>query len=528
VINIFFLKPVLSIFYQTIQVIRPANKFTASFILFCLAGCSSGPRAKPISLPNGALQASVEKANEDPLIVLTDSFPDEWWVLFQDDQLSSFIETAFANNPTLQDAEARILEAAYQAALTRARLYPNLLLSADISRQKLSETGLAFPMQNGAGGGVSPPLPPGGVAGIPVYFTQYETEFNLTYEFDFWKKNRNSLKAALGVMYADMADAAFSRLQLGISLAQVYFQLQIDYKRREIANQEVQNRRSYIDVVQERIKWNVDNDTDLTLAKYKLGQSEKVLLQIEADVVIKENQLKAYLAGDFEEDIQNINIADQPLPIVPLPINLPLHLISRRPDIASQLWLIYSAGRQIEVAKAGFYPDFNLTAFFGFQTLHLHELFLGKSANYNIDPAVSLPIFDGGRLKANLYQSEVDYDRAIFQYNSLVLNAAREVLDGIAILRNSEQQLRQTVQLLEYQEKLSKLTQIRVNGHLRSTLDNLSSESDQLTAADQKIVALGDTLQSVLLLIKALGGGYEACSASLHPLNPETEIEECQ
>ena len=358
---------------------------------------------------------------------------------------------------------------------------------------------------------MTPPLPPGGMAGIPVYFTQYETELNLTYDLDVWEKNRNSLRAALGQVYADKADAAYARLQLGIALAQVYYQLQIEYKRRDIAQKILKNRQNYFNTVEGRLKGNLSNESDLLLAKFQLSQAEKALLEREIAIATKENQLRYYLAREFQDQIEDIQIQQKTLPVIPLPVNLPLHLVARRPDISAQLWLIYSAGREIEVAKAGFYPDFNLTAFLGFQTLRLHQLFLGKSSNFNIDPAVSLPIFDGGRLKSNLKRAGVHYDRAIYRYNDLVLNAACEVLNGIALVQNAEKQLAQAAAMREYQEGLNNYADLRAAENISSNLQTLPSQANNLTSLDEEMVALGNILQSVLLLIKALGGGYGSC-----------------
>jgi NodT family efflux transporter outer membrane factor (OMF) lipoprotein len=476
-------------------------------------GCSSGPRAASLPTPETALQASLDEAAADALLHPSDDFPEQWWILFHDEQLTAFIQTAFENYPTLQEAEASILLAASRADFVRANLLPNIYWEADVSRQKLSETGLAFPMQNGPESGVSPPLPPGGVSGIPVYFTQYETELNLSFDLDLWKKNRNQLKSAAGEVYAAAADAAFVRLQLGMAVAQVYFQLQIDYQRVEVAKALVQNRRDYVEMVQQRMRGNIANEIPLLQAKYQWAEAQKSVLLIEADIAVLENQLRSYLSGKFEENIENIAIAAHPLPAIPLPKDLPLRLISRRPDISAQLWLIYSAGRQIQVAKAGFYPDLNLTAIAGFQSLRWQQLFLGKSSNFNIDPAVTLPIFDGGRLCANLRRAEVNYDMAIYKYNELVLQAVREVLDGIALMRNAEQQVQNAAERLRYQELLDRVTEQRVAGHLNSGLDTLSSQSTILSARDEELVALGQLFQAALRLIKALGGGYQVCES---------------
>ncbi len=486
-----------------------------AILLAAACSCSSGPRAQPIEPPGRVLESATQLAGSDALIELTEYVPDSWWTLFNDCQLSEFIETAFARNPSLQASEAKVLQATYNADRMRSTLYPTLGWGGDVSRQKLSETGLIpFGSANALSatpGGSSLPLPP--ITNfIPVYFTQTETELALKYDFDIWGKNRHTLRAALGEVQANIADDAFSHLQLGMAVAQVYFQLQIGYKRQEIAQALVDNKASYLEIVQKRLNGNLNNIQTINAAQVNVTAVKQKLLEIQGDIAVNEYQLKAYLAGDFDEQIVDAKVALQPLPKVLLPCDLPLRLIARRPDIIAQLWMIESADRHIEVAKAGFYPDVNLTAFLGFQTIHLHELFWGRSKFFNVDPAFSLPIFEGGRLIANLRGSEVSYDAAIFQYNNLVINAAKEVLDGIAVLRIREQQLNETKKMTGYQQELFDISKLRVQFNLNSDLDYLTSEENMLMALDQQVVAQGRTIQAMLSLIKALGGGYDVCN----------------
>ncbi len=417
-------------------------------------------------------------------------------------------------NPTLQSARESILSAAYDADRMRSALYPYLLWGGDVSRQKLSETAIipfgAANAPNATPGGGGIPIP-GGIPGIPVYFTQTETELNLTYDFDVWGKNRNTLRAALGEMQAKIADEAFTRLKLGIAVAQVYYNLQIDYQRQQIAKDLVRNRTDYADMIHQLIEYNLENKQAGIAALSDLNDATLALLQIQGDIEINEHQLKAYLAGSFDDSIAPVNVTGKPLPKIPVPCDLPLHLIARRPDIISQLWLIESAGKQIEVAKAGFYPDFNISAFLGFQTIHLHELFFKKSSFFNVDPAFTLPIFDGGRLIANLRSGEVNYDLAILKYNDLVLNATKEVLDGLSTLRNRDQMLRVIRTTVGQQEELYLLSNLRVQHNLNSGIEDLVREHSLLQIRDQEVAALGNTLQAILALIKALGGGFDVC-----------------
>ncbi len=484
-----------------------------NFNITCLlfTACSSGYRAQPIETPSEALEAAFEDASADPLIAYTAPMPEEWWGLFYDDQLSCFIQTAFQRNPTIQEARSNILFAVYNADLVRSSLYPTINWGADVLRSKFSETGIIPFNMNGQQTGQPPLVGTGGAAGIPVYFTQYETEFTLSYDFDIWGKRRSLLSAALGEVQANIADEMFIRLQLGVAIAEAYYQVQVDYQRIEIASRQVAIQERVLELTRQRAAAHLDSETVVNLAEAKLAEAKQVLYQILGHMAIAENQLRAYLAGNFDEMIWDMSIEERPLPRVPLPGDLPFHLIAHRPDVISQLWLIESAGEQIEAAKAGFYPDFSLTGLFGYQTIHLRKLFEWPSSYYSVDPAVLLPVFDGGKLIANLRGSEVSYDQAIYEYNQLVLNAVREVLDGIALLRYNEKQLSAYHEIFTQNAKNLELAQLRLNHNLSSELDLLNSESSLLKARDQEIGALGNTLHAILSLIKALGGGYETC-----------------
>lgn len=467
----------------------------------CFSPCH---RAAPIELPTHAIAAAEEQAflDSDSIVELSHPLTNEWWTIFQDDQLNQFINTTFSANPTLMIAEAHIRQAAANAYRIGSILYPTLTWGADVSRQKLSTTGV-IPF-----GGTAVPT----TSRIPEYFTLYETELNLKYDFDIWGKNRNALRAAIGEVNAKIADESFTRLQLGIAVAQIYYRLQINYARRELGKALIENRTKYYDYITNQVQHNIKDQSSIYLADSDLSDARQSLLQIEGAIAIEEIQLKTYLAGDFSDEINPISIAERPLPQVPLPKDLPMRFLSYRPDIKSQLWLIESAGRQIEVAKAGFYPDFSLIGLFGFQTIHYRELFRWDSTYFNVDPAITLPIFDGGRLRANLQGSESHYDLAIYRYNDLVLNAVKEVLSGIAVLRNRQQQLAETKRHLDSQEGFFSLTSLRVTHNLDSGLTYLLSEQSVLLARDQELIAQGNKLQAILQLIKALGGGYDDCN----------------
>lgn len=484
--------------------------YTISFA-FLLYGCNSVCKLDPIDPPYEAMESAIDDIECTDPIFQDAKMPEEWWLIFNDGQLNEFIETALAQNPTLQISANRINASLAIANRVRASLFPYISLGADVSRQKLSETGV-IPFASGPAGSNTPviavPLIPGGL--IPEYFTLYETELNFKYNFDFWNKNRNTYRAALGRVEAEIAELAYSELQLAVQIAKVYFLLQVDYERERNLKALVENREQYLELIRQRVSANVETELTVQTAEFNLIDSNDLLLSIQGEIAVRQYQLMALVAGNFEEDIGDISVDRMPLPQVPMPHNLPLHLISKRADITAQIKLIESAGDLIEVAKAGFYPDFNLNAFFGFQTIHFPELFKWKSTFFNVDPAVSLPIFDGGRLIADLRKSEIDYNEAILQYNQLVIDAAKEVLESIAVVRNSVKRLGEYKSKVAHQEEYFRLVGLRVAHNIGTALDGLTSEGNMLISKDQELVALGRTFTSILDLINALGGGYDS------------------
>lgn len=483
---------------------------TIFFALVTLTGCYKCQKHEDFKeLPTIPLQKAVDESSHDPLFEMAEWVPENWWVIFNDEQLNGFIETTLINNPTLQSARTKILLALTTADKVRSALYPTITWNADVQREKLSKTGV-IPISGTGAISSSSPLPQAPVTpSIPIYFTLYETALNIVYDFDLWNKNRYTLRAALGEVQSACADAAFVWLSLSIALTEVYFHLQVDYEQLWILQKIHVNREQYFELVQKRVQYNLDDNLIFYAALNNLIAARQALLINETNIAVGENQLRAYLAGDFQEEIGDISIDQKPLPKVPLPRALPLHLISHRPDIISKLWLIESACYKIKASVADFYPDINLMAFGGFQTIHFRKWFDAKSTYGDIQLATSLPIFTGGLLQANLRSSEVNYDLEILDYNQLIIDAVKQVLNGIFVLKNNNKQLELFRFEAEQQQEIFGLTKLRMEHNIGSTLDYLNSEYELLIIKQQEVIALGNTLRSILELIKALGGGYD-------------------
>ncbi len=473
-----------------------------------LASCSPfANRAVPLDVPSEALQEAFDNAEADPQFEATAWIPEDWWQLFGDPQLDCFIRQALENNPTLQVAEAKINLAEHAVEKVQAALYTTVNLLGDAQRIKVSQNSPYLPASATQNPTALAPVFPG----VPLNLNLYETYFTFSYDLDIWCKNRNTVRAAIGDMQAKIADEVFARLALSVSVASVYYQLQIDYQRRKLAQASVENRQRFYELTQKRQEQNLDNTQVVLNTVLNVQTAQEGLLAIDGDIAVREYQLKALLANDFTDEINDISITQQPLEKVPLPDGLPLHLIGHRPDIISQLWVIESAGRQIRVAQAGFYPDLNLMGYLGYQSSKISNLFASGSQFGDGELAFNLPVFNGGLLTANLRLSQVNYDLAILQYNQLVLDAVKDVLTALAVLKNANQQLQEFEKQTDSQKKIFELTKLRVANNISSAIDELNSEQQYILVKDQELVALGGTIQAALVLIKAVGGGFEVC-----------------
>lgn len=489
------------------------------FFLHCLlagmlvsyTGCGPpAPTAQAIALPSESIEQVQHRALQDPIFVEVDEIPANWWTLFGDSQLSDLIEQALEDNPSLQIAEAKIRSAQYNAEAVRSYLFPTLFATGNLEPTRLSKT--TIPPTQGFGNTL-PPIP---VGAPPFNFTEYQLALNILYDFDVWGKLRNNLKSAWGEYQARIADAAFVRLGISIAVAEAYFHLQIALHRQEIAEQLVANRSQLSALTQNRQQRNLDSALQTLQTQENLAGAIGDRTLVLSTIAQQTHQLNTYLGGDFSTQIDIRPVDTALLESVPLPKELPLHLLSNRPDITAQLWLIEAAGKQVEVAQAGFYPDFNLMGSAGFNTIFLQTFFQNRSTFGFIEPAVTLPLFTGGLLKANLDNSVVNLDRAIIEYNDLILRATKEVLDGIEVLQFTHAHLKQAHTETDSQKKMYQLRQQRAKTGLDSALTLLSSQTTWLAAQDRELEILDQTLGALLALIKALGGGYKV-----------TQVEEC-
>lgn len=512
--EIIFSKPYKLIFFnKMIHTSMNYKIFSIPLLIFLLTSFSSCvKRHYPdvYEVPEAALQTATNKTLFAAPFSAGDWPQVYWWLMFDDGQLNNLMDKALADNPDIQIALSRIRLANYAAQAAGSPLWPNLGLEADITRYRVSKTGAIASIASLANS-TTPvnPLPPPPI-GFPGFtFTQTEINLNGQYQIDFWQQNLNSFKAAVGEVLATEADAAFSTVNLSISIAQAYFNLQVAYAREMVAQKRINNRAEYVQLIEKRVKSGLANQLSLIAAESNLIAAEEALKEIQFSIEIYKNQLHALITGNFLEDINSISIDKQELVLFPLPTNLPLNLLAHRPDVTATAWRVEEAARNIKVAKAAYYPNFNLLALFGLQTIHPNVLFKWRSIYGQGGPAVNLPIFEGGRLQGNLGQANEHYYIAVEQYNQSILNAVQNVLDSMAGLKYAFDELQDYKRIFALSDQSLQLTQRRFKHHIDSNLNVLDADLDTISKEDQELLALGNYYIQFTNLISALGGGYD-------------------
>jgi len=472
------------------HIFRSLRRGAALALTLLAAGCASTEDLAPRARLNdaGSLEAgrSLSAAPVSP-----DAWPDaDWWTRFGDPQLDALIAEALAGTPAVGIVRARVDKAMALAAVAGAPLDPHVGIGADLNRQRYSATGI-FP----------PPI--GG-----AWYTQSQLAVQFSWELDFWGKNRAAYDAALGQVRAAEVDAFAAKLMLSAAVAHAYAQLGHAFDQLDIAQATLEQRQAIFELTRQRLAAGLDTKVELKQAEASIPAARQRIAQLEEDIALLRNQLAA-LAGKGPDRGQSIERPRAEIRPVALPSALPADLLGRRPDVVAQRMRAEAARRDVDSAKAQFYPNINLAALAGVQSVTFSKLLSSDSAIPLVDAAVQLPIFDGGRLRGNLAAKDADYDLAAEEYNQTLLDAVREVVDRLASLRSADVQSTEAQSGLGAAEEAYSIAMARYRAGLGNYLQVLSAETQVLEQKNLQADLRYRRLDLSIDLIRALGGGFE-------------------
>jgi NodT family efflux transporter outer membrane factor (OMF) lipoprotein len=465
------------------------NSTAAVCLAAALAACASseGLHSSALTLDADGLQA---RASLAPAKVADAAWPaQDWWRRYGDPQLDALIAESLGQSPNLRVAQARIRLAAALAGATEAAAGPQLSASMRSNRQQFSEHGTTPPPVAGSWKWVN------------------EAALNFSYEFDFWGKHEAAIEAAIGRGRASEVDAYAARLVLVTGILRSYIRLQQAWAQLDIAEATLKQREQVVELTRQRVAARIDSDVELKQAQSQVPATKVQIAQLNEAIALTRNELAA-LAGQGPD--RGLTLARPRLKETRqalLPSALPAELIGRRPDVVAQRWRAEAASKEIDVSRDQFYPNISLTALLGVQRLGFPAWFTTGSRVSGIGPALTLPIFDAGRLRSNLAARNAEYDIAVEQYNATVIDAVRDVVSQLVSLRWIEEERTQQRDALQTSQQAYDLAMQRYRAGVGNYLQVLAAQSQLL--ANQRLETDFDmrAIELDVGLARALGGG---------------------
>lgn len=459
-----------------------------------LAACASSRGLSPHGqlLDADALQSPV---GSSPALSAAAWPQAQWWRALADPQLDVLVQQALAGAPDLAVADARLAQARAQAGLADAERGPSLSVSGGYTGLRLPESMVGDEM--------------GG-----HYAGSAQVVLEARYGVDLWGGKRASWEAVVGRSRAAEVDAQAARLDLASAVVRAYVQLDLAWRQQDIAEDELARARQVLALVRQRRQAGIDSELQLRQAQARVPQAEQQRQQAQQAIERAQLALAALLGQGPEQGRAIRRPALAGLQAPTLPRVLPSELIGHRPDLVAARWRVEAATHGIAAAKAQFYPSFNLTALGGAVNTDLGQLLRASSTFAYLGPALSLPIFDAGRLRAHLAGRDADYDLAVADYNRTLVQALRQVADGVSALGSLQAQTAAQRQALETARAAFELARQRYQAGIGNYLDVLAAQQ-QVLAADQGLARLQASARLAAVdLTQALGGGYRPVDAS--------------
>ena len=413
-----------------------------------------------------------------------------WWLAYNDPALNALIDEALAGSPDVALAAARVRAAEAFAQQAGAALLPSAGVEASAGGNQQSKNL-----------GVPPQFVPDGIQDTGRVAAT--ASFNL----DLWGKNRAALAAATSEAEAARVDAAQARLMLTTGVATAYADLAQLYRTRDVLLDALKVRETTAQLTAQRMAAGVDTRGSLRQAEARVPIARGDILLLDEQITLTRNRIAALLGAGPD---RGLTIARPTLnnATTDVPANAGIDLIGRRPDIVAARLRAEAAAKRIKVARADFYPNINLTALVGLQSLGLGNLFNSGSTIVNGGAALSLPVFDGGRLAGKYRGARADYDAAVARYDSTLIAALRDVADTLASRRSTDARLAEGYRALKAADEASNIAILRYKGGLSNQLQVLVT-ADTLLAGRRTVADLEARRRALdIALIRALGGGY--------------------
>jgi multidrug efflux system outer membrane protein len=476
----------------------------ALFAACSLAACKVGPNFTEPKEPvpdryAGAVDERVSDSNPDPL----------WWRQFGDPQLDRLEMQTAAGNLDLKAAFLRIVEARSQVQVAKAQGLPALNGTASYNREQLGLAGI-LKSQHFDAGATASPTEQQLIGSLERPVNIYQLGFDASWELDLFGKVRRAVEAADATSLSTVESRNDLLVSLEAEVAQTYFQLRAAQVLRKITADQIAAQRDVFELTQSRHEHGLASEADVDTARAQWSTLQSELPPYEQTVAASRHAL-AVLTGQTPEAMDADFTENGELPALPrtIPIGLPATLARRRPDIRQSEAALHAATAKVGVSVASLFPDVSLSGTYGLRNLSTGYLFDWDSRFYTFGPSISVPIFHGGALVANVRLSRAQAAEAALTYRKTVLNALQEIEDGLSNLH--EDALRRSA-LEESVAANQKALDVNLDAYAHGLVTYILVLTLQIqTVSSQQQLAQAVLVQSTDLvkLFKALGGGWE-------------------
>ncbi|WP_416412871.1 efflux transporter outer membrane subunit [Pantoea sp. App145] len=483
--------------------LRFAPSLTALALL--LAGCAVGPDYQPphAQTPGSYHDLASQEASK-PLSAATHPL---WWKTFNDPQLDSLITRAIADNLTLQQAVLRIAGAREQLAQARGGLFPSLSGSAKVTRQQLGLKGLleSNGVYNQVDSDVADQL-----NGLTHSVNLYQGSFDASWELDLWGKVRRQMEMANAQQQAAIEQRNDALVSLQAEVARAYLQLRGAQAVLQTLQQQIAIAQQTSQLTQSQQRNGMAPLTDVENARAQLASLNAQLPQYQAQEHQAMNGL-AVLLGKTPGSLDNELANDKPLPVLPklVSVGIPSTLARRRPDIRQAEATLHAQTANIGVSVAELFPSLSLTGQLGVRNTDASYLDNWSSHFYSIGPSLSIPIFQGGQLVANVKLARAEQANAALAYRQTVLTALQDVENALVSYRADQQQVTALTETADALQHAFDLATDSYRQGISTFLDVLDAQRQLAQAQAQLTQARMQTALDLVALYKALGGGWE-------------------
>ncbi|MDY6457338.1 efflux transporter outer membrane subunit [Acinetobacter faecalis] len=426
-----------------------------------------------------------------------------WWTKYADPQLNMLIQTALTQAPSLNVARSRLEQASANVQAVKSSSLPAVFGLGQVhkrwtdSRKDIGPFSLPFIDEHNFG-----------------YTTNsdsivYTAGIGGTYTFDVWGLKSSMISSAIGVQNAQLSQNAAIELELSSNIASLYYEIVATNEQINVTENIKKILKNVVYSEQSRRKQGLATVTDIANSQNQLLEIDKTLIQLDQKNKILRESLRALIGVDSEDQIL-ASLNNNKLPDVSptLPRDLSYELLKRRPDLVASRWYVEASLGQIDAAKAAFYPQFDIKAFLGINRIELSDIYKITNKQFGLVPGLTLPLFDGGRLNANLKQKRLESNTVIEQYNQSVINAVKEV--AIAVTKMDSLQKQTNIEDKQYSNMLIGTKNAEAH-YARGLLSRVNLSRSKLPILNKKLEMISTQKSLVIAdveLIKALGGGY--------------------